>query len=326
MNPGQPLRSPNRMPRSSSGRATQSPPIVRTMVIDALQSWVVPTLMGGSAALFWILSSLGVWREPVAVVGIATSLLVLSLFASLRHYLFSDDPRQRRVSLVLATCWGLLLFVPFFRCNFPGVPVAAGDLEPSGPTLAVPHGGLYSVVVDGRFTPSREQATRVGHYRIDAVSPGRPARTIEGSFEDRFGVQRVGRRGTAPVEYRQTSQRHVIRLLDRTSLRLTESDATLEPGLRVSLYPAPNPWIFRVLGVTGILLALVLEKRADGDGSATMAASATFCIVDQYLQWAAPYPQVKSLVGAILVGSFLGAPAAAVLWRIVPRRWLVGRR
>jgi hypothetical protein len=318
--------SPKRTPTRAAGKGTQSPPIVRAMATEAFETWVVPTLAACSAALFWILSSLDFWPEPVAVVGIAGSLLVLSLFASFRGYVFAEDSLERRVSLVFVFSWGLFLFATFYRFNFPGAPIAVAELRRDGKALEVPSGGLYAVIVDGRFTTTEGRATRLGRYRLEASSAGRQPRIIDGSFEDRFGYQRVGRRGTAPVEYQHTSQRHVARLPDGTSLRVAEIDASLEPWLRVSLYPTPSPWIFTVLGVAGVLAALVLEKRVDGDGSATTATSATFCVVDQYLRWAAPHPQVKSLVGAVLVGSFIGAPVAALAWRMVPRRWIARPR
>jgi hypothetical protein len=273
-----------------------------------------------------MLASFTTWPEPVAVVGVAGSLLVLSLFASLRRYLFSESSVERRVALAFGIVWGLFLFGTFYRYNFPEAPVATAELRRGAEALEVPRRGLYAVIVDGRFTASEGRATRLGHYRLEATSAGGQPRLIDGSFEDRFGYQRLGRRGTAPVEYQHTSQRHVARLSDGTSLRLTDLDASLEPWLRVSLYPTPEPWIFTVLGVAGVLAALVVEKRVDGDGSATLVATATFCVVDQYLRWAAPHSQLKSLVGAILIGGFLGAPIAALAWRIVPRRWVTGRR
>jgi hypothetical protein len=324
MSPGRqapPKRTPTR-----AAKATQSPPIARAMAREALETWVVPTLAACSAVLFWILSSLDFWSEAVAVVGVAGSLLVLSLFASFRGYLFAEDLLERRVSLAFVASWGLFLFATFYRYNFPGAPVATAELRRGGEALEVPNGGLYAVIVDGRFTAAVGRATRQGRYQLEARSASQQPRVIDGSFEDRFGYQRVGRRGSAPVEYQHTSQRHVARLPNGTSLRMAEIDPSLEPWLRVSLYPTPSPWIFTVLGVAGVLAALILEKRVDGDGSATMATSATFCVADQYLRWAAPHPQVKSLVGAILVGSFIGAPVAALAWRIVPRRWIVRRR
>jgi len=297
------------------------------MVAEALQTWVVPTLAACSAAGSWMLSSIGFWPEPVAAVGIAGSLLVLTLFAALRRYLFAAaTSAERRISLACAIVWGVFLFTTFYRSNFPGTPVASGELRREGDALAIPQGGLYAVIVDGRFTGAEGRATRLGHYRVEATAAGVEPLHIDGAFEDRFGYQRLGRRGTAPVEYQRISQRHVARLSAGSSLRLTDLDPTLEPWLRVSVYPTFPTWIFTVLGAAGVLAALVLEKRADdGDGSATLATSATFCVVDQYLRWSAPHSQLKSLVGAILIGGFLGAPIGALAWRIMPRRWVGGR-
>ena len=295
------------------------------MVLEALQTWVVPTASIGGAALFWLLSALDVWSEAVAVVGVAAALLVLALFASFRAYFFEQTGRGRQVSVAFALAWGTFVFAVFYRHNFPGAPLATAMLREGSEALSLTHAGLYSVVVDGRFTAGQGQSNRTGHYHIEtsAQSAG-PA--IDGTFEDRFGYQRIGRRGTAPVEYQHTSQRHVVRLPQAASLRVTEIDPSLEPALQVTVYAAIDPWIFPVFGLAGILGALVLEKWLDGDGSATMAASATFFVVDQYLRWAAPHPQMRSLIGAILVGGIIGAPLAALVWRYVPRRWIVRHR
>src|SRR5262245_61725206 len=92
-------------------RSAQSPPIVRGIALEALKSWVVPTLSLTAATLFWLMSAIDVWPEPVAVVGVAGSLLVLALFASLRQYLFAEDSVRRYVSLGFGCVWGVLLFI-----------------------------------------------------------------------------------------------------------------------------------------------------------------------------------------------------------------------
>lgn len=306
-----------------SVRPPQSPPLARAMVIEALETWVVPALSVIAAATFWLLATLDVWPPSVAVVGVGGALLVLTLFTSFRHYFLANRARHRQASLAFAVFWGAFLFVSFFRSIFPGAPLASGVLRARGDPLASLQAGLYAVVVDGRFTGAEGKGNRRGHYQIEATASGGTKSLIEGDFEDSFARQRLGRRGTTVVEIQHTSQRHVARLPAEASLRLTEIDKSLEPEVQVTLYSAINPWIFPIFGITGVLGALALEKWLDGDGSATMAASATFFVVDQYLRWAAPHPQMKSLIGAVLVGGFIGAPLAAILWRVVPRRWIV---
>lgn len=305
-------------------RSAQSPPLAKAMVVEALETWVIPALSVAAGMIFWLSSALDVWPAAVGVAGVGGALLVLTLFASFRHYFFTDtSARHRQASLAFALAWGVFLFASFIRHIFPGEPLASGSLRPGGEPLAAPRAGLYSVVVDGRFTAAQGQGTRLGHYRIEATTPSRAVSSIDGDFEDSFARQRLGRRGTTLVEIQHTSQRHVTRLLAGASLRLVDIDKSLEPTIQVALYSAANPWIFPILGFTGILGALALEKWLDGDGSATTAASVSFFVVDQYLRWAAPHPQMKSLIGAILVGGLIGAPLAAILWRVVPRRWIL---
>jgi hypothetical protein len=310
---------------SAATRAKQSPPIFRVMVKDALESWVVPSLALAVAVLFWLLSAIDVWSEPVAVVGVAASLLVLALFAALRPYLFAQDARHRRAALGFAVTWGVLLFTSFYSYNFPGVPLAGGVLRAGGEAIALP-AGRDAVVADGHFVSQQSQANRLGHYRLE-ISPSSGASfAIDGNFEDSFARQRLGRRGSTTVEIQHTSQRHVVSVPSDARLRITDMDPSLDPELRVAVYRAANPWIFPILGVVGILIALTLEKWLDGDGSATMAAAVTFFVVYEYLSWASPHPQLRSLIGAVLIGGFIGAPLAALLWRVVPRRWIVQHR
>jgi hypothetical protein len=319
--PARPKRSGNALAES---RSTQSPPIFRAMVVDALESWVVPTLSLTAGALFWLLSAIDVWPESIAVVGVAGSLLVLALFAALRQHLFAEDARRRYAAIGFGLAWGVLLFVAFYVDNFPGAPTVGGVLRPGGEAISVP-AGTHAMVVDGRFVATQGQGNRLGHYRLEIVPRDGAPSALDGDFEDSFARQRLGRRGTTLVEIQHTSQRHFITLPTASTVRLGEVDPSLEPEVRIAVYPAMNRWLFPVLGVAGMIMALVFEKWFDGDGSVTMAACVTFFVVDQYLRWASPHPQLRSLIGAVLVGGFIGAPLAAVVWRVVPRRWIVRR-
>jgi hypothetical protein len=196
-------------------------------------------------------------------------------------------------------------------------------LRPGGDSIRVADAGLYAVVVDGRFAAREGQGNRLGHYRLDAVVGDTLVQSIAGDFEDTFARRRLGRRGSTTVEVQHTAQRHVVRLPAGAALRAAEVDKSLDPELRVAVYPAVSPWLFSVAGAAGLVFALVLEKWLDGDGSATMGVSVIYFVVDQYLRWASPHPQMKTLIGFILVGGIIGAPVAAVVWRLVPRRWIV---
>jgi hypothetical protein len=319
-----PIR-PSRAGGIAQARAGQSPPSLRAMVMEALQSWVIPTLSVATGLAFWLLSALDLWPEPVAVVGIAGALLVLTMFASFRHYLFVDDVRHRWASLVFALAWTLLVFSTFYRFNFPGSPLVSAALQAGDGGISLPV-GMLALVVDGRFVSQQAQGNRIGRYRLEVVPAEGTPSTIDGNFEDSFAHQRLGRRGSTVVEIQHTSQRHLLRTTTPGKLRVQDVDASLEPQLRVSVYPGTSPWLFSILGVAGIIGALVLEKWADGDGSATMATAVTFFVIDQYLRWASPHPQLRSLIGAVLIGGIIGAPLAALAWRVVPRRWFAPRR
>jgi hypothetical protein len=320
-----PTIRPKRARGAAQARAAQSPPIYRVMVTQTLQSWLIPTIALTIGFTFWLLSAADVLPEPVAVAGVAGALLVLTMFASFRHYLFGKEIRHRRASLAFVAGWTLLVFTTFYRFNYPGAPLAEGALSVGGDGVSLP-AGLLALVVDGRFISQQGQGNRLGHYRLALVPTEGAPSMIDGNFEDSFAHQRLGRRGSTVVEIQHTSQRHLVRTTTPGKVRVHDIDPSLEPQLRVSVFPAANPWLFPILGIAGMVGALALEKWMDGDGSATMAAVVTFFVVDQYVRWASSHPQLRSLVGAVLIGGILGAPLAALAWRIVPRRWFVTRR
>jgi hypothetical protein len=303
----------------------QSPPILYAMLNQALQRWVIPTLALTSGFVFWLLFAADLCPEPVAVVGVAGALLVLTMFASFRRYLLAEEVRHRRASLAFVVGWTLLVFTTFYRFNYPGLPLAEGTLAVGGDALSVP-AGLLALMIDGRFVSQQGQGNRLGGYRLEVDSGEGAPSILDGNFEDTFAHQRLGRRGSTVVEVQHTSQRHLLRTKGPAKLRVQEIDPSLEPQLRVAIVAAANPWLFPILGIAGMVGVLALEKRMDGAGSATMAAVVTFFVVDQYLRWASPHPQLRSLMGAVLIGGIIGAPLAALAWRIAPRRWFAARR
>src|SRR5262245_32552450 len=227
-----PIR-PRRAGGTAQARAAQSPPIFRAMVIEALRSWVIPTLSVATGLAFWLSSTLDLWPEPVAVAGIAGALLVLTMFASFRHYLFSDDARQRWASLAFALAWSLLVFATFYRFNFPGSPLVSATLQAGDDGISLP-AGMLALVVDGRFVSQQTQGNRIGRYRLEVTPAEGTPSTIDGNFEDSFAHQRLGRRGSTVVEIQHTSQRHLLRTTTAGKLRVQDVDASLEPQLRVS--------------------------------------------------------------------------------------------
>ena len=304
------------------------------MVRQATETWLVPVLCLIAAAIFWALAAFGIWTDVAAVLGVGTALLVLTMFASFHPYFFSSDSQRRFASIAFVAVWSVFLLSTFYLRNFPGAPLAGGALEVGGPPIALPAAGRYAVVVDGHFVAGEGQGNRLGHYRIDVVEGSETQQSISGDFEDSFAHQRLGRRGSTVVEVQHTAQRHIVRVPSGALLRAGEVDKTLEPALRVEVLPVAAPWIaiggvaidlFPIFGVAGVVFALALEKWLEGDGSATMGVAVTYCTVDQYLRWASPHPQMKTLIGFVLVGGIIGAPLAAILWRIVPRRWIVAR-
>lgn len=313
--------------RRPTRRPTQSPPLMRAMVVDALKSWVVPTAAGLVAASSWALSMAELMSESAAVTAVGLSLLVLVLFVSFGPLFFADAAERRNASIAFAAAWATILAIQFYGHNHPGPPLRQAVLHAGGEGIGLPPAGRYTLVVDGRFKPSQTQGTRRGAYRLELLADGAPPHTIEGSFEDSWARQRLGRRGSTNVEIQRTSVRHDVAAIGGTNprVRLVDVDAALESDVQLAVYPGRAVWLLWVVGILGVVAGLALDKRFDGEGSILMAVCVSYSVVYSYVEWGSPHPQFRSLIGAVLVGGILGAPTAALLWRFVPRRWFAPR-
>jgi hypothetical protein len=296
---------------------------MRTMLVEALGSWVPPTVAGVAAVLLTIGGLAGVIDEGVAVTWIGCALLFLVLFSPFRRYFFSREPWERYPAIAFASLWLVGLATVLHRHDLPGAPMRSGVLHP-GEGLSLPAGRRYAILVDGHFKRNEARGNREARYHLALASQGMPPVPLDGAFEDTWARQRLGRRGSTEVEVQHTAVLHRVELPDaRTStLRLESLDDSLEPSLNVAVYPGFPWWLLPAAGLAGLTALLAWEKWRDGDGSAAMAAAVTYFGVYATLNWVAPHPTFRSLIGAMLMGGIIGLPLSALAWWVVPRRWL----
>jgi hypothetical protein len=292
-------------------------------VAEAFRSWVIPAVSIAVAGAVVVLSAAGLVSGAVAVSGATGALLVLVIFSTLRPYLFSEERRSRSTAAAFAAFWGVAVFLAVWTHDFPGRPLAGGRLRATEGEIHLPPASRYAIVVDGQFRPAEGVQDRTGAYRLELVSATGENVAIQGLFRDRWMRQRLGRRGSAPVEVRRTSQRHSVSLPREAEarLRLASIDASLEPELSVEVYRDLPAWWFPLVGIAGVAFSLAWEKACGGDGTVAMAFLFTYAAAFAYLRWGSPHPDLRSFVGAVLSGGVMGVPASMVLWRLVPARW-----
>lgn len=297
------------------------------MVAAALRTWVVPAVTGIVAAALWLLGTAEVVSAPLAVSGVATSLLLLVSFTAFRDHFLSEAPAERWTSLGFSIVWLAVLLATVYAHDFPGPPLQRGTLRAAGAALSLPPARHYSIVAEGHFKTAESRSNRFAEYRLEVTPQDGEARRLIGRFEVTSTRQRLGRRGSTTVQVERTSFVHRVDLPgDRpASLRLVDVDGSLEPEVAVEVYRGASRWWLPAAGLAGILFALVWEKRQKGTGTVLLVTSVTFFVAFAYVTWGSPHPELRSLVGAVLVGGIIGTPLAMILWRVVPARWAAVR-
>jgi hypothetical protein len=314
-------------------RPTQTAPLTRLLILDAVRTWVIPTVVIAIGLGFFVTYNIGLVDEAVAVTTIGGLALIGLLFYGLRG--FTEEPIGAALGTVLlafAVLWSATTFYPFYRARNPGTPVFSAKLVRNGAPVTLPlHGkpGRYSLIVGGHFLPVEGRQNRTATYRIDlGRESGTTERVLEGAFSEEWRSQRIGtgrRSSLVPVKS-QTTQ--VLTAIDDPdghdlTLRLTELSPAVGDAVSIDVYGEAVPQaVLIALGILSVLGAVVIDAyRPKGAGQGLMGTVtiATFVAIVVFRISTAAAPGFPQLVVAALVGTLAGAIGGSLLWRLTLR-------
>jgi hypothetical protein len=228
--------------------------------------------------------------------------------------------------------WLAACYLPFHLRLFPGAPlVDAAQLTSSGSglPLSIPAAGhgRVDLLLEGHLAPGTAGGAALPvHFQLTLEDGQGTKRLVEGTFEDKLGTRRLGRRGTAVVHQTHTSELRVITNPTRENLRVTQ--ITLEPpssqpiALTAFAHPLPGPFVLALVA-TGLLAAVVAFDRlgpvGETDGALTLSTAAVLGAAVIFWTSNAVHPDVSTVVGAAIFGGPLGFAVGASLWWVAKR-------
>lgn len=322
-------------PRSPAGSKTRpgSPALSVLLAFDAVRTWLIPVSAGVAIVVCAGLTTADLLPTAPGLAAIVVAILLLLLYIGLRPLLVAEKPRAgRALAAGVAAVWLVACYVPFHLRLFPGTPlVDAAQMTGSGGGLplripAEGHGRI-DLRLEGHLqaSPTGNSAAPV-HFQLTLEDGQGTSRLLEGTFEDKLGTRRLGRRGTAVVHQTHTSELRVIANPARQDLRVTQ--LTLEPPsaqpitLTAFAHPLPGPIVLGLAAAALLAAVLTFDRlgpAADADGALTLSTAAVLGAAWALWTSNAVHPDVSTLVGSAIFGGPLGFAAGAILWWIAKR-------
>jgi hypothetical protein len=316
---------------TKAGARRQAPkvPLTRMLVVDALRTWVIPTVATAIGLVVFVVYNLGLVDEALAVTVVGTLALVVILFLGLRG--FSEQavsPALGGVLIGFTALWTITTFYPFYRARNPGTPVFSAQLSRAGGPVTLPlrdKPGHYKLIVSGHFLPAEGRQNRTATYRIALGHDGSTDRILEGVFDEEWHSQRIGagrRSSLVPVKS-QTTQ--VLATVDDPEGRdLTLALTDLSPGVgdsvAVNLFAEPVPmsllFALAILTVIGALFIDASRPKGVNEGLMGTLTVATLVSIGVFRASSSVAPGFPQLIIAALVGTLAGAVGGSLLWRL----------
>jgi len=314
----------------AAGKRAPQPSIRRLLIADALRSWVPPTAAIAVLAVAMLLDATELVPDGIAAAISAVAVLVLAVFLAVAP-LVADEHRGRLPPLVpvaagvVAT---VLLAYPVIVRLLPGTPLREIALDAgakSAVVVARDEASRIDFVVDAHLPLSTDRRDRTLHYDIDLVDDAGTHDHVSGEVGDSWRMRRLGRRGSAPSHLEHLSVSNAV-AVGSGGLRIADVTLTGEPHATASAIVyrrrTPPSAVLYVGAALLVLGTLVFDLWWDpAAGSTTTMVTASACAgVLVFAAGGAGHPGIRDVIGAVLVGTLVGAPvggAAAWLARLV---------
>lgn len=313
----------------SAGKRAQGARLTQMVILDALRSWVIPTVAAVVIFVMYILYNIELVDVGIAVTLTGSFALLVVLFFGLRGFL-EDVPEGRRAALLagFVVLWSAATFYPFYRAVNPGTPVFSTELQRNAPPVTIPlhdKPGHYNLYVEGHFLPTQGRENRTATYQIALGHDGATDRLLEGTFRQEWGSQRIGsgrRSSIVPVMHEGNLVLDDVDDSDGRDLtmQLKDISAGVRESVTVRIYPPGVPKVVLIaVGILTVGAALVIDAwRPKGSseglmGTLTVAALVAVAVFRSSSATTPGFPQV--IIGA-LVGAIGGALGGWVLARL----------
>jgi hypothetical protein len=255
---------------------------------------------------------------------LGVSLLLLLVFFPLKTALSSGS--ETRLKMLVAG-FGLALIavtcVQLYFAIFVGESIVSGVVAIDGEAVKLSLdqvGTAYELVVEGSFATVAGQVGREAGYALALEKDGQRIQEFAGVFSERWGRQRLGRRGSTT-----THQVHNHGLYAFTSpgegvyqLAATRIDPQLSPALSVFLYrdtyPEKTFWLLSALLLIGAYVMEVLFVTREIPFVLVTAAALAFVLTFRNL--GVPPHNYQDLVGAVMIAALVG-PLGGWIFRVI---------
>jgi hypothetical protein len=299
------------------------------VVLDALRSWVLPSVAAALAFVIFVTYNLDLVDDAPAVTSVGIIALLTVLFFGLRSFLAQRIEGKAPLILAgFALLWCAAAMYPFYRTVNPGTPVFATQLTRNTPAVTLPlrgQVGRYSVIVEGHFLPAEGRTNRTATYSIALGHDETTDRVLQGTFSQTWGMQRIGagrRSSLVPTMHQTTQVREIIENPEARDLTLQLTN--LSPGVRESLdirvYAENLPqWTLILLSVMAVAGAVVIDARRPkgaNEGLMTTLTVAAFVSIAVFRVSTPVNPGFPQLAVAALMGTLAGALGGSLLWRL----------
>lgn len=296
--------------------------IRRAMVLDSVRGWTIPLVAILGVVLLWVLGAVGVIEMPRALEIAAAALLVLALHTGANDFIHErTSPATATTLLAFSALLAFVALGPLYEFLVPGAPLATVELHAGDAEAVLPLGGIagaYRLVLDGHLTPSGGQVTRTIPYKLRVSADGGEPQSFEGEFSERWGRQRLGRRGSATVHVVRGSTQFQIDDSSGGDLHVAlESLGEGGSSVTAQVYRlAFSTWLFVGLGVALTAAAALIDSWRETGATELMLTTTTLCVlfaVASIRRFASPHPEFGDFFFHGGVGAIVGLATGRLL-------------